>query len=362
MDSTLTKPTTHPKQPHLGVTSGKQGCRRSTSDQHQRAPAPESPPAAWLLLRSTSDRTNGTRAALFDAFGQTSCKVVHSLRRKLLYKVDKGKGPRIMRLKLRTVCQKISSHTDPSISYGINTNTNNNTNNSGTTSSSSRASVASLRNSLPENPNIYDFFEIRKATNNFLIRHLHYPPPPSSSSCFSSPPTAALHSAHIRCIIFFIRHPPSSSSSAIRLTSACRPCTHPLHHLLYPPSSFRFHHLLYRLSTPSHQVIERYDLVACRNRKSILARITGCKRAGIDVTASIPTRQPGRDLSLEIHPEENFATHALPCGDPYVHAGDDVSSDVIVTAWLVGQGRGSRDDPWRFGAVTSWSTHLGPSP
>ncbi|KAK9091503.1 hypothetical protein Sjap_024680 [Stephania japonica] len=67
------------------------------------------------------------------------------------------------------------------------------TNDSGTSSSSSRASLASLRNSLPENPNIYDFSEIRKATNNFLICHPRYPPPPSSSSCFGSPPTAALH-------------------------------------------------------------------------------------------------------------------------------------------------------------------------
>ncbi|KAK9129990.1 hypothetical protein Sjap_010477 [Stephania japonica] len=49
-----------------------------------------------------------------------------------------------------------------------------------------RASPADLRNSLPENPNIYDFSEIRKATNNFLICHPRYPPPPSSSSCFEA--------------------------------------------------------------------------------------------------------------------------------------------------------------------------------
>ncbi|KAK9126659.1 hypothetical protein Scep_015505 [Stephania cephalantha] len=61
-------------------------------------------------------------------------------------------------------------HTDPSTSYGVNTNTNTNTNSSGTSSCSSRASLASLRNSLPENPNIYDFSHIRKATNNFLTK------------------------------------------------------------------------------------------------------------------------------------------------------------------------------------------------
>ncbi|XP_059626811.1 lysM domain receptor-like kinase 3 [Cornus florida] len=39
-----------------------------------------------------------------------------------------------------------------------------------TTSFSSRTSLSSLRDSLPENPYIYDFAEIRSATNNFLAK------------------------------------------------------------------------------------------------------------------------------------------------------------------------------------------------
>lgn len=38
------------------------------------------------------------------------------------------------------------------------------------TSISSRTSLTSLRDTLPENPNIYDFSEIRAATNNFLAK------------------------------------------------------------------------------------------------------------------------------------------------------------------------------------------------
>uniref|UniRef100_A0A5B7BAN5 Putative lysM domain receptor-like kinase 3 n=1 Tax=Davidia involucrata TaxID=16924 RepID=A0A5B7BAN5_DAVIN len=39
-----------------------------------------------------------------------------------------------------------------------------------TTSTSSQTSLSSLRESLPENPHIYDFAEIRSATNNFLAK------------------------------------------------------------------------------------------------------------------------------------------------------------------------------------------------
>ncbi|XP_057479858.1 lysM domain receptor-like kinase 3 [Actinidia eriantha] len=49
-----------------------------------------------------------------------------------------------------------------------------------TTSLSSQASLSSFRGSLPENPHIYDFAEIRSATNNFLAKRY------SSSSSSSS--------------------------------------------------------------------------------------------------------------------------------------------------------------------------------
>ncbi|KAK3041018.1 hypothetical protein RJ639_026730 [Escallonia herrerae] len=66
-----------------------------------------------------------------------------------------------------------------------------------TTSVSSRASLSSLRDSLPENPHVYDFAEIRAATNNFLARR-H-----SSSSSSASPSWRC--SLRLRDVIVFQR-------------------------------------------------------------------------------------------------------------------------------------------------------------
>ncbi|KAF8114746.1 hypothetical protein N665_0034s0085 [Sinapis alba] len=53
-----------------------------------------------------------------------------------------------------------------------NTATSSNSNKTASSSVTSRTSLASLRQSLPENPHIYDVSEIRTATNNFLANRL----------------------------------------------------------------------------------------------------------------------------------------------------------------------------------------------
>lgn len=65
-----------------------------------------------------------------------------------------------------------SSSSDPSTSYTSSAAYSGSTGYrlSSDTSISSRTSLTSLRNSLPENPHIYDFSEICSATNNFLAR------------------------------------------------------------------------------------------------------------------------------------------------------------------------------------------------
>ncbi|KFK34948.1 hypothetical protein AALP_AA5G214900 [Arabis alpina] len=69
-------------------------------------------------------------------------------------------------------------HHTPSTSTTTGTTTSSNSTKTGPSSSSSsssvisRTSLASLRESLPENPHIYDISEIRIATNNFLANRL----------------------------------------------------------------------------------------------------------------------------------------------------------------------------------------------
>ncbi|CDY65529.1 BnaCnng47490D [Brassica napus] len=73
-----------------------------------------------------------------------------------------------------------STKRSPSTSTTDTTTTSSNSNQTAATSSSSgasssiasRTSLASLRQSLPENPHIYDVSEIRTATNNFLAHRL----------------------------------------------------------------------------------------------------------------------------------------------------------------------------------------------
>ncbi|EOY34421.1 Kinase superfamily protein, putative [Theobroma cacao] len=62
------------------------------------------------------------------------------------------------------------------------------------TSVSSRTSLSSLRESLPENPHIYDISEIRAATNNFLAKRYSS----SSSSAASTASTAACWRCNLR--------------------------------------------------------------------------------------------------------------------------------------------------------------------
>ncbi|XP_057955946.1 lysM domain receptor-like kinase 3 [Malania oleifera] len=75
-----------------------------------------------------------------------------------------------------------SSTSDPSTSNPATaTATDTGTGSSWRTSASSRTSLSSLRDSLPENPHIYDFAEVRSATNNFLAKRFS---PSSSAACW----------------------------------------------------------------------------------------------------------------------------------------------------------------------------------
>ncbi|XP_023550206.1 lysM domain receptor-like kinase 3 [Cucurbita pepo subsp. pepo] len=95
-------------------------------------------------------------------------------------------SPRSSRHQRMSKSNASSSYVDPSssvnfTSYNISTtDTKSSTKSSSKSSSSSRASLVSLKNSLPDNPLIYEFSEIRSATNNFLSK------PFSSSSSSSS--------------------------------------------------------------------------------------------------------------------------------------------------------------------------------
>ncbi|XP_048137097.1 protein LYK5 [Rhodamnia argentea] len=65
----------------------------------------------------------------------------------------------------------------PKLSSGAGTGTG-----TGTSSLSSSTSLSSFRHSLPDNPVIYDFSELRSATNNFLAKPRHSSSSSSSSS------------------------------------------------------------------------------------------------------------------------------------------------------------------------------------
>ncbi|KAG2324892.1 hypothetical protein Bca4012_039387 [Brassica carinata] len=76
-----------------------------------------------------------------------------------------------------------STSTTDTTTTTSNTATSSNSNKTASSSSiTSRTSLASLRQSLPENPHIYDVSEIRTATNNFLAHRLSSSSSSSSSS------------------------------------------------------------------------------------------------------------------------------------------------------------------------------------
>ncbi|KAI3943671.1 hypothetical protein MKW92_026164 [Papaver armeniacum] len=113
-----------------------------------------------------------------------------------------------------------SSTSNPSTSTTSNafSSDNNHTNTSSTESRTSRSSLKSLKDSLPETTHIYDFSEIRKATNNFLAKRF------SSSSSSSA---ASVWKCLIRgkdVIIFQRKFQRSIDSSKLRerLTAICK--------------------------------------------------------------------------------------------------------------------------------------------
>ncbi|KAH0912276.1 hypothetical protein HID58_035597 [Brassica napus] len=65
-----------------------------------------------------------------------------------------------------------TSTTGTTTTTGTSSSSNSNKTAASSSSAASRTSLASLRESLPENPHIYDVSEIRAATNNFLAHRL----------------------------------------------------------------------------------------------------------------------------------------------------------------------------------------------
>ncbi|XP_026413276.1 PTI1-like tyrosine-protein kinase 1 isoform X1 [Papaver somniferum] len=112
-----------------------------------------------------------------------------------------------------------SSTSNPSTSTTSNAfSSDNNHTNTSSESRTSRSSLKSLKDSLPETTHIYDFSEIRKATNNFLAKRF------SSSSSSSS---ASVWKCLIRgkdVIIFQRKFHRSIDSSKLRerLTAICK--------------------------------------------------------------------------------------------------------------------------------------------
>ncbi|GAV62509.1 Pkinase domain-containing protein [Cephalotus follicularis] len=86
---------------------------------------------------------------------------------------------------------------------------------SSTSSTTSNSSLSTLKDSLPENPHIYNFSEICAATNNFLAK-------PISSSSTSSSWRCTLRDKQAIVFKRKLRHPIDSSDLRDRLSLVCR--------------------------------------------------------------------------------------------------------------------------------------------
>ncbi|GAB2215213.1 hypothetical protein Drorol1_Dr00019594 [Drosera rotundifolia] len=90
---------------------------------------------------------------------------------------------------------------------------------SATSALSSRASLSSLRDSLPENPKIYEFSEISAATNKFLSKRTA-----TSSSSVSSTPSWKCNLRGKDTIVFQrkLHHPTTQSAIRSKLSQICK--------------------------------------------------------------------------------------------------------------------------------------------
>ncbi|XP_061356929.1 protein LYK5 isoform X2 [Gastrolobium bilobum] len=84
-------------------------------------------------------------------------------------RTSRSQTPRTTTSRPTNILQPSRTFSEPSTSYASSTGSTG-YRLSSDTSTTSRASLATLRDSLPENPNIYDFSEICSATNNFLSK------------------------------------------------------------------------------------------------------------------------------------------------------------------------------------------------
>ncbi|RZC91088.1 hypothetical protein C5167_028921 [Papaver somniferum] len=110
-----------------------------------------------------------------------------------------------------------SSTSNPSTSTSNAFSSDNNHTNTSSESRTSRSSLKSLKDSLPETTHIYDFSEIRKATNNFLAKRFS-----SSSSSAASDWKCLIRGKDV--IIFQRKFQRSIDSSKLRerLTAICK--------------------------------------------------------------------------------------------------------------------------------------------
>lgn len=95
-------------------------------------------------------------------------------------KPKKGTTPKFTSSRTSTPPTSVNHHPTTAAAAAGNSSNSNNYYSSKSSSISSRTSLSSLKDSLPENPHIYDLSEIRAATNSFLLRPL------SSSSSSTS--------------------------------------------------------------------------------------------------------------------------------------------------------------------------------
>lgn len=111
----------------------------------------------------------------------------------------------------------ISSSTgDPSTSnFNYTTGSSYNYKDSSRSSSSSKASLSSLKDSLPENPHIYEFTEICKATNNFLAKRF-------SSSSSSAAWRCSIRGRDVLVIQRRFRRPIETSELQQKLLLICK--------------------------------------------------------------------------------------------------------------------------------------------
>ncbi|GAB2285069.1 hypothetical protein Dimus_019524 [Dionaea muscipula] len=114
--------------------------------------------------------------------------------------------------------QEFSSSSEPSTSKPTSKSAGSSNHKSSTSTTSSRASLCSFRDSLPENPKVYELSEISAATNNFLSKRRT-----SSSSALSTPSwRCTLRGKEVIVFQRTLHRPTSHSTVREKLSLICK--------------------------------------------------------------------------------------------------------------------------------------------